>query len=638
MASPTNLSLTTLISNNITLPFRLAIQPIAYYHFGTEDVKLDYINKLVHHEDLLKDVVYPIKEYDNFSIILESEQDCEVTVKLSIIKTELNGDDFMTFTLNKQKQTHEVFRYIKNRSDPEKNIFPWSADDYHFEVIYENVTYYGLLHVEPRHMSEDDLEWMRELINEKLYGLVIDFMKYKRSRSALDSIQETPFWYLWEWYKKNERNLLTQIHLIEQQSARAIEKIYKVQGSPKKFDHHSLRWATTAKGVMHHQTKFLNRRIHYIDDSEENRNAKQFIRKIYLKLMEIQSMIYAVKADLEKRKSDLEYEIKASEKRLNSAKNQSAVSQKEINKFRNIHKFKTKELKKLMQQLGNYDVMCKEIDHNVIRLSATMNTLFWQSISTKPSRRILLGNYSAYKVIYKVYKEMSLMLNNETEKAVQLPVYKKTDELYEYFAFFSIMDLFIKQGFEANHEALSDQLKASFYQEGIRDGTHVRLEREDWVVFLVYDEEIAFTEVQAKERYSRLMTEQEKRKPDLRLDAYKMVDEQLLYNSSIIIELKCRPLKNIYNSAARTDEMIQMSNYKHILRINSDEELKKSGEKYNHHAIRFVLCLYAGASHYKKPYIEASCGKFIRFAPQVEDNPTNMDFVEQEIFQRWLKL
>lgn len=620
---------TSIISNGESLPFGLKLK---FFNAYSKQQKFTPIKKLVHAIPYLRDAVYTIEEYASFSIQLETETDCEVIVKWSNIQSSLDGDSFQTLVLTKEQPEQIIYRYQPD------NPFPWSVDYYHFEVHYLNRKYYGSFYVRPKNVDEDELEWMRELINERLHGLIVDYMRYKKSWNNIGSVKETSFWYLWEWYKTNETKLLSHLAMIESHSIKAISKAYKVQESPRKIDNHSIRWSNTSKGLIHNQSKFLNRRILHINDSEENRNAKRFIMKIQLQLQKIHQMVQAITEELMTRQQMTLNEIALNEQHLKRVTNYSMSTDGIKRRYRNVVYHKKNELIKIKEQRQNYEQMDYQIRKNVNTLKTILSNDFWSSISSKPSQRIMLGNHPSYKILYKIHKEIECMVSNETTKPLQLPVFKKTEVLYEYFVYFSLIDLFISRGFAAANEGVSQQLTTSFYQEGLEDMTTVELQLEDNLVCFVFNEELLTDENEALSRPGHFYTGQVKRKPDIRLDYYKLVDGERLFQSSVIVEVKYRPLRNIYISTSVTEVMEQMEQYLSIRRLNMVGDQLNERDPYNRHPIKFALCLYAGKNHLSGNFVRATCGTFIQYLPETNGEIKNRDIIEDELFNYWIDL
>ena len=619
---------TYIISTGETLPFALKLKFFSVY----SNNKFVNITKLVHSITHLRDVVYDIEEYSSFSIQLESESDCSVVVKWSTIQSNLDGDSFKTFTLTKDAPEQIIYQFNKN------NPFPWSVDYYHFEIHYESRIYYGTFYVSPKNVEEDELEWMRERINRKLNGLIIDYMRYKKSWNNIDSIKETSFWYLWEWYKTNETKLLSHLTMIENHSTKAITKSYKVQETPKKLDNQSIRWANTSKGLMHNQSKFLNRRTLHLNDSQENRNAKRFILLIQNRLRNIQQMVSQIVEDLQARQNFIEEEILTNEMHLERVNKMAKSSETIKRKYRNIVFHKKQERIKNKEQSINYEKMDYQIRKSLNTLSAVLNNEFWSSISNNLSQRIIIGNHPSYKMIYKIYKEMEQMVSQEKVKPLQLPVYKKTEVLYEYFVYFSLIDIFIQHGFCANEEVLSKQLTTSFYREGLEDATTVELQYNEHIVCLVFNEELLTDENEAISRPGHFYTNQVKRKPDIRLDHYVVEDDVRIFKSSVIVEVKYRPLRNIYLSNSVTEVMEQLEQYLSIRRLNMIGNELNERDPYNRHPIKFALCLYAGENHYARDFVRATCGTFVQYLPEADGQVKNIKIIEDELFGYWLNL
>ena len=608
----------TKLSNGELLPFAL------YLKRGDWDfVPIKFLSTSPHD---IEENIYSITEFVKLGMGIHTDN-AKVDVKWSIISNS-EEKEFVEFSLN----TNKAFYLIHKGGAP----FIWSIGTYHFEVIFEGKSYYAAFKVTPKSLDIDEIEIMNELIEDKLKGLIVDYLKYKKTLGGLDDIKETAFWYLWENYKNIERSLLNYLILIEKYSAQDIAKRYSIQSVPRKMDRKSLQWETTPKGFINKELKFLNRRVINVDDSEENRSAKYFTEIILKQLKEMSIFLNEFVKNTIQKQELLENLLVDNESRLEEMKGSYNVSEGTIKKYRNKVKHNKDNINELNKQYLKYNKMFLNIADCIKRLESILYNQFWNGISLKKSQRNKLGIHPAYNGIYQIYKNFERCLNEKGQVEIKLPVLKRTEDLYEYFTFFSVIDVFLAQGFKANETGLTEQLKTKFVHEGLADGTTIELLFEQYIVHIVFNEELDF-EHEALSRKQMMFTLQPNRKPDIRIDLFVKETEQLNYLSSVVLDAKYSPLQNIYSNRQVTKVMEQLNNYGQIGRFNFEGDKLDSKSPYVRHPIKEVICLYAGEkSDGEENCIISSCGQFIRLAPTKEGSIYGQEDLTYVLFNKWL--
>lgn len=611
----------TKVSNGEVLPFQL------YLKRG--DWNIEEIELLSSNQFNIDTNIYNITEFVKFGIgIRNNNINNTVDIKWSIVS---NNEDkeFIEFTLSSENH----FYLIHRGGAP----FNWSIGTYHFEVIYGEKSYYGAFNVKPKNLDINELEIMNELIEEKLEGLIVDYLKYKKTLGNNDEIKTSSFWYLWEKYKANENSLLNYLLVLEQYSILEIVKRYNVQAIPRKIDRKSIQWETSAKGLISREAKFLNRVSLFIEDSEENKYIKALTKYILLQLINMANFLREFLKNTDDKIKSFKKDLEINESRMEEIKGSIYVSEGTRKKYRNKVSRNKENIEYTEKQYSKYEEMLKDVTECIKRLEVTLNNQFWSKISQRGPQRNKIGNHPAYMGIYKIYKNFEKSLVENGEKEVKLPVFKRTEDLYEYFTFFSVIDCLLNHGFIANETKLTQQLKSNFVHEGLLDGTKIELRFEEYILHVIYNEELDF-EHEALEKKQMMFTLQPNRKPDIRIDLYTETDNNLKYLSSVVLDAKYAPIENIYSDRKVTKVMEQLNNYGHISRFNYNGEHLDSKMPYLRHPVKEVICLYAGKKNPRQQgnCIIASCGQFIRLAPTKDGRTYGYEDLTQTLFNRWL--
>ncbi len=611
--------LLTKLTTGESLPFRL------YLKRG--DFLTDTIEWLTPKTTDIRDVVYPVKELVKLGMGIEANG-VHVDIKWSVVSN-TKQKEYMEFSLNDAK----TFHLIHKGGAP----YPWSVGTYHFEVTYEEKRYYAAFQVKPKSLDIDELEVMNSLIEDKLKGLIVDYLKYKKTWGMMDDIKETAFWYLWERYQKTERPFLNHLIMIEQQSTQGVSKQYRVQSIPRRMDRKSLQWELTAKGLANKEAKFYNRTVRFVEDSEENRNAKRFAKAILAQLIGMCAFLRDFVKNTERKQQQLGEALVDNEARLAELSQSYNISKGTLQKYRNKIKYTKDNIKKMNEQYANYQQMNEHMSRSIKSLESVLNNPFWSGISSRNAQRNTLGSHPAYNGVYQMYNEFERSLQDKGQTELRLPVYKRTEELYEYFTFFSVVEAFLSQGFTTHETSLTEQLKTSFIHEGLSDGTTVELSFEQYIIHVVLNEQLDL-EHEALAKKQMMFTLQQNRKPDIRVDFFIQEDEVLQYKSSVVLDAKYTPLKNIYSDSQVTSTMEQLNNYSSISRFNYDGDVLDRNKPYFRHPVKEVICLYAGEKLARQEgnCVISSCGHFVRLAPTKEGAIYGQTDLTHLLFNKWL--
>lgn len=632
--------------NNNTLPFQIILTEQGRRNEHNEREDDTTISKLVVSPYNIQNVMYEVTEFKNLTVSILFNEDMiqeenpNVMFSWGKVNHIEQEESYIEFELTEEQPIFELYK----RTEDDDTTYPWSVGQYHFIVTYNENKFYGGFRVGPKSVDEEGLEMIHQLLESRIEGLVIDYLRYKEAWSGNDAIKDTSVWHLLEWYKSNERQLLNNLTLIENNSTQTIHKRYQVQETPKRLDAKSFRWEQSLKGNIYRNTKYLNACANYSDEAEENATIKFFVGEIANELGKAQSVVEKVTLELEEQKIAIEKVIQSANAHLKKGMNNRVTTKEFKIKYRNkvYHSSKRKEV--TQSRIDNYEDLYQKINISINTLDKKMNNHFWGQIKKQALKRIAIGDYPAYKVVYKLFRESQYLINEQGNSKLMLPVYKSTDLLYEYFIFFSLIDLFVQNDFSSDEDNITHQINNSFYSEGLKEGTTITLIRDNHKIQIVYNDELEMNELEAEKNKTYFFTKKKNRKPDIRLDYYQLASDESAsdweYQSSIVVEIKYSPLANIYSKYTETKAMAQMESYLDIRKVNMIGDSRNEKDPFNLHPIEFVLCLYAGESKIKNPnnYINTSCGRFIRFYPAASDEIFGLDVVANEIFDKWLSL
>jgi hypothetical protein len=548
-----------------------------------------YVHKLspdkkAHH---IEETIIEIDEYRPLNMeFLDWNSNRQLIVKLPM-NTENSKEKLRAFHYSK----YNAFQTIFNPSIDE--VYPWSCGVFLYEVVFEGLTFYGAIRVKPKNLSSTQYVHMHEFLEKELKGLTLDFqrnaLQYRKQRIDHQQLR------LMSWLNDRFSTMMSALGWIESDSGGRIARHYQVEHKPGHLDQRSMRWRNSFKGAVLGDRAFYNRK-HFVD---VNLPHNQFVKH------QVKQILQAI-VNLEK---ELEKLHDTREQLLSVTK-------------------------------------CKQM------LQYKLEQPFWASIDDIHPRNPQRYMQKGFIVLKNIWNEFHEQINGgfykSNERISSIPLFQSTAKIYEYYSYILIIKQLIKSGFSLQSDSLSKQLEAGFIDSELQAGTTVILETDDLQVRVVYDEEVEKRSQEAIKKQTFFFSKFRKRKPDIRVDLYKKreqsspirastiagvqdassaLDSNFVYMSSIVFEVKYRPLSNIYSEDGQTGAMDQMNEYigiKYYCPIRKDY----------FNRIREVVCIYPG--HTSMPIcLNTEAGKFIQLYPQDEEMIVGELEIEQ-LLKGWI--
>lgn len=491
--------------------------------------------------------------------------------------------------------------------------YPWRCGLYQYRIVYKGITYYGLFEVVSRSLTRQQLGSIHDTLNQTLEGLVEDALKWKRTTSDSESLEQFASWRFFNWYKGAESKLLQAVKAIELNHDSELKSTYVVEAAERRQTLKSVRWSTAGNGMRYGGTKTLNRRMELHPDSESNRLIKHWLRAI------LETMTQGIdRLQLEYEKLARQYErmgegIEYEERKHQEMSKQKTVAKDYLDQSYNSIYGRKQSLTKMNRQLLALQAFERQCRLAQSLLRKTVYSPFWKSVSDQVPKRMVIGKHHAYDTVFEVWKGSALWNGSGRERSEDrlAPVVKPTSVLYEYYVLFTAIECLRRLGFEPNDDTIAEQLRRSFYVGGLQEGTRVSLQKDGRLIELIYDGQIDNHENAALEKQSGFFSTELNRRPDIRMDQYEVVNSgEIRYISSFILEVKYRPIWNIYSGQGYTDTMLQMSRYFMIRHVQSNDGILT----YARTPVQNVVCVYPGHESYE-PLMESGCGSFLQLYP-----------------------
>ncbi|MDF2606025.1 MAG: hypothetical protein K0S34_215 [Bacillales bacterium] len=188
--------------------------------------------------------------------------------------------------------------------------------------------------------------------------------------------------------------------------------------------------------------------------------------------------------------------------------------------------------------------------------------------------------------------------------------YKETYLLYEYYCYFLILNILLELKFQfdkVNNDTINSIIKLNVLPEP----TYITVVKGDLIARLVYNDVIEHYKFGDEIKNEGLISLEEKRKPDIRIDMYTKKNNVLEYQQSIIFEVKYSPIYNIYQNTSYTKAMDQLKKYWTLKYIKAR---RGYDNQFIRNPIKEVLCLYPGSKSHNN-ILQSPIALFIQAFP-----------------------
>lgn len=624
MAMQSNLKSTfTFIEGKQKLPFQLVLLT------GYRKNKIP-ITKLTTNPKKILENMYEIVEFDNLEIFLETNIVDPVHINWGNV-IEKEDDTNINFQLDNENNTYSIYLIEESGND-----YPWRCGNYHFEVTFNNQVYYGGFKIVPRNIDEQQFNKIHEYINSHLEGLAIDYISYKRTYTNLVHLESSSHWQFIQWYKKVEKKLHQSLNMIENNTQNKMEKYYLIEKEPKHYDNKSIRWENTPKGQSLKGNGYLNRKLILSPNSNSNRLIKFRIRLLTSKIKKAVITINQVLEKMENQLREVNEDVLELNTQVKRIETSSRVTSREKKRMSNTLISKEIEKKEIEQSLSNLYRMQTNLTRSINLLYNRLSSEFWTRVSDRPPKNIQFEKFIGYQIFQQIWNQYKNNLPEESNNTIEVPVYRPTYELYEYYVLLGVLNVLEDLGFSTHKDSVREQLTTTFYESGLIDGTTVKYENNNRYVEVIYEGLLEHNETVAIEKNAEFFSFRNHRKPDIRLVLYLKNYDKLIYHSSFIIEVKYSPLINILNSFGNTKAMEQMNDYWDIIHI---EKYNKE-VNYIRDSVKQVVCIYPGDNN--SPIIKNTpSGDFLQYYPNKKSNDVFEVFGKDELkvlIENWLGL
>lgn len=480
--------------------------------------------------------------------------------------------------------------------------YPLIPGTYLLRVEVEEKTYYAPFAIDSKQVTGEQLQQMRQELEEMMKGLTFDFVHRVYAASPQEkrhSVLPPPLLKKFMILDRHYPYLMSALADLYDRSNFRIQKSYRWtrEEQATTLDHVSLR-SIYGQAKLPGFVKTPEREVNY--NLPENQWIKRIIHRISLFFDEFVEM-------MAQHRLQVQDEIEELRRYQHQERTSKMLLEKE------------KELATIEQYIERVDQMERGL--NMIASSA-----WYHEVEMKPLTHIphVLAADSRYRALYQLYRE----LHDDRLHISMHPMYtfqwKRTEKLYEMWGFTRILRLLVdhfgflpRSGWIYSH---SQDLSSEDYVIPILPaGERIELVNGDWRLNLVYDGQLPLSTNGTSERDLPLSMGKNNR-PDTRIDFY--MEE--IYAGSLLIDFKYRPVKNfwvqsIVGSQQRYREMDQLIAYVRDSRSNFlyGEKGEMFRQMFDPRPVHEAWAIYAEAREHQRTshFIEGERLRIIPFNP-----------------------
>lgn len=502
-------------------------------------------------------------------------------------------------------------------------LYPWRCGLYHFEVRVDDHIYYGAFRITPKNFFDDQLETIQNYVKSIVNEMILDRGYYKKTFHELTDIEDHSYIQFLRSLPAKMKKMKQLYYEIEKKTKQG--RIYEWQMREKKPTYRSV-----LMGVKRQSNKHYNRQFVELPSCKENGYIKHRTKQFYNMLQQIECFLRETIEKIDNSYTTRKEERKAVQTIIQTIEKNGSVTDRDKQKYRNISLLKDTDVRKMSMKLQEYKVLYSILEHALRYYMQLLSRPFWREVEDN----ILAPTYSLPPSYTQLLQYLDTSQKRNTKDPTFLFVYKPTFLIYEYYTYFIIISLLQQLGFR-DYTPLHKQIQSYFYVDGLQDGTTVMLEGHGIELRISFNDLIETHPLIALSKGSNFYNGEDTKKPDIRIDWYKVGDKGKEYQSSIIIEVKYSPMYNIFQAVGNTKATEQMYKYWAIKYVEEQE----GKQLFKRRSIYEVICVYPG-SHMHRKKIESGCGVFIQLYPHKTKAGEEKLIGQNEllyIFKEWLQ-
>ena len=425
----------------------------------------------------------------------------------------------------------------------------YKSDEQDIQMFFE---------VAPQTFSSQTLTLMTELLEQEAPGVTKNWF----SRSSMEiTVQQRSVLDSYHYLVNHFDEIINSLNRIMKRPIEDLDQEYQLTKVSKKPTAKSKRWSAKNANRQGTQTqkRFLEKRKFINYDVPENRAIKQMIFKISSLILQLNRQYSQHGKSLTSQLIEAEQTLEELIQRKDSLSDLFNFKKTRGGLDREIS-FKKDEIKNLKRKLEIHQRYVNQIQGMNGRLIAMLNEGWMANIQAsfngKISRRFL--RHPSYSFIYEVYRTLTSS-QSKSENLQGFPTYQ-TSKLFEFYNFFLMIHLLEEQGFRWVSGWQKSNRSSSYQVCTINEGDEVWFENSNQQrVRLSYDRFLKKSSDAKREGKEQLVSvNSNSRRPDLLLELF----DHDQFQRGMVIEVKYRKLKSLYQEDYETDVMKQLLDYR----------------------------------------------------------------------------
>ena len=425
----------------------------------------------------------------------------------------------------------------------------YKSDEQDIQMFFE---------VAPQTFSSQTLTLMTELLEQEAPGVTKNWF----SRSSMEiTVQQRSVLDSYHYLVNHFDEIINSLNRIMKRPIEDLDQEYQLTKVSKKPTAKSKRWSAKNANRQGTQTqkRFLEKRKFINYDVPENRAIKQMIFKISSLILQLNRQYSQHGKSLTSQLLEAEQTLEELIQRKDSLSDLFNFKKTRGGLDREIS-FKKDEIKNLKRKLEIHQRYVNQIQGMNGRLIAMLNEGWMANIQAsfngKISRRFL--RHPSYSFIYEVYRTLTSS-QSKSENLQGFPTYQ-TSKLFEFYNFFLMIHLLEEQGFRWVSGWQKSNRSSSYQVCTINEGDEVWFENSNQQrVRLSYDRFVKKSSDAKREGKEQLVSvNSNSRRPDLLLELF----DHDQFQRGMVIEVKYRKLKSLYQEDYETDVMKQLLDYR----------------------------------------------------------------------------
>jgi hypothetical protein len=496
--------------------------------------------------------------------------------------------------------------------------YPWSMGYYLIRILYNGEEYFSGIQVIPNNMTSDQVRRLQTYLESQVEGICHDLILSQQGFT--DELNDNPDYMNYMLFLFDYSfEIMSLIHQIHKNPHDEMKTDYRVSPRGGKQTTVSERWNQTSKGMAFNEG-FIPQPFSLIAKKHLNMNNRmnQWIKHIMLQWRkDIDRVSRMVRNDLDrlfKQEEQQRQSLDVAQTELDRIQRERDMLYVQQKQYRSAYLRAEARLKKIVQETEICRARVKVLDNLSSRMSFFLVQPAFVDV-TVPIGKPVIKNRIYFR-FDQLYENSKSIRKQEGDRRRYKPVLKRTWKLYEYFVLMQVIDVIRTKNFRFIGGFGQNELD-SYLEQGIAEGSRFVLESDRAVIHVWYDKLLPLTIEDAQRMGEEFYLPTDHRRPDIRLDFYKKLnDNETQLSGCLILEVKDSKLRNLYSRNFNRIRS-QLSAYQSIYycgsHIGGNLELKMSP------VVRRVYCIHAGEGEGQNALAFRQPHRFLRLCPIMDE-------------------